>query len=376
MRTDFREERKWKLAVAYTLAHAAMEWHQVKTMAERVERGICVLWSPDKRRNEEVQGEDHESDTQDIEVDEVVESRGDSTPANNENSDDESEDEQEKERQAVLNALEPSSALQDALDDADDAIAASQNLQPKSEEVEDTNALHLNALAEQARVDASRPPAAVDEGQASSALRPGAGDAMLGDTSMSAVPIGSTSIPKSKSKSAAYAHLREQIIYSDVDKLFLDLDDFDLVKSMSDLTTDEGVHHAPPPPTDISAIFPDLQPYGLLDPPPASALTDIKKKDRRGERDDPTKRADETTYTKVVPLSKFMLQKTTLLGPLEPSTHWTEEGWHDLDDTTVSADFDTPAARPIDDSMASCTWFISWPLWFIDCIYPCRVVRR
>ena len=27
MRTDFKEERKWKIATAYLIAHAVMEWH-------------------------------------------------------------------------------------------------------------------------------------------------------------------------------------------------------------------------------------------------------------------------------------------------------------------------------------------------------------
>lgn len=27
MRTDFREERKWKIATAYMVAHAVLDWH-------------------------------------------------------------------------------------------------------------------------------------------------------------------------------------------------------------------------------------------------------------------------------------------------------------------------------------------------------------
>ena len=358
MRTDFREERKWKLAVAYGLAHAVVEWHEAGNVEERLRRGICVRWSPDDRRDsEEIQAEQHDYGTQDMELDGIqVDSKGDSTPANDDNSDDDSEDEQEKERQAVLNALDPTTAFQEALEDAENALTAAQDVQPKTEEVEDTTALHLTALAERPKIDdvPAPPTATTNETQPASALKPGAGDTMLSETCAS-VPAASSLITKAKSKTASYAHLREQIIYSDIDKLFLDLDDFELVKNMSDLTTDEGTHHVPPLPTDISAIFPDLQPYGLLEVPLVSTATDGKKKDRRGERDDPTKRADDTTYTKVVPLSKFMLQKTTLLGPLEPSKKWHHGEWHDLDETTITPDFDTPASRPIDDSMSSCT---------------------
>jgi chromatin modification-related protein VID21 len=353
MRTDFREERKWKLAVAYTLAHAVVEWHEAGTLEERVRRGICVLWSPEDRNADETQVEHSDFGPQDMEIDGVAESKGDSTPANDDNSDDDSEEEQEKDRQAVLSALEPSSLLQDALEEAENGLAASQDIEPKTEEVEDSSALQLNALVEQAKVDADAPSASAGENVAPSGLKAGAGDTMLTDTSTS-VAITAPALTKSKSKSAAYGHLREQIIYSDVDKLFLDLDDFELVRSMSDLTTaDDGTHHVPAP-TDISAIFPDLQPYGLLDVPPTSTVNDGKKKDRRGDKDDPTKRADDTTYTKVVPLSRFMLKKMTLLGPLEPSKHWHDGHWFNLDDTTVAADFDSPSGRSIDDSIICC----------------------
>ncbi|OBZ75889.1 hypothetical protein A0H81_04110 [Grifola frondosa] len=46
MRIDFREERKWKTALAYNLAHAVIDWHEAGTLEERVHRGICVLWKP------------------------------------------------------------------------------------------------------------------------------------------------------------------------------------------------------------------------------------------------------------------------------------------------------------------------------------------
>src|SRR5882757_2850404 len=45
MRIDFREERKWKTAVAYTLALAVQEWHDAGSADERIRRGICVVWS-------------------------------------------------------------------------------------------------------------------------------------------------------------------------------------------------------------------------------------------------------------------------------------------------------------------------------------------
>ena len=92
MRTDFREERKWKLALAYSLAHAVVEWHEAGSAEERIKRGICMSWRRPR--------------PEDVDCDEVVEkvqdlfepgtgdedSKGNSTPANDEGSDDDSDE--------------------------------------------------------------------------------------------------------------------------------------------------------------------------------------------------------------------------------------------------------------------------------------------
>ena len=49
MRTDFREERKWKVALAYNLSTAVLEWHAAGSLEERIRSKICVLWK--KPRN-------------------------------------------------------------------------------------------------------------------------------------------------------------------------------------------------------------------------------------------------------------------------------------------------------------------------------------
>lgn len=359
MRIDFREERRWKLVIARTLVYAVVEWHDAGSLEERVRRGICVLWKPDDRREEDesMQVDDDRFNSKDM-FDGAAESKGNSTPGNDENSDDDSEVEQEKDRQAVLNALEPSAALQEALEDMD-SVRNSQNtqdVQPKTEDVEDSSALHLAAVAAQAERDDAAPttaPKVEEPAGTAAAMKTGARDFMI--SAPHPEPVAPSSTSKSKSKSNMYAHLRQQIAYSDLDKVFVDLDDLELTKGMSELTTEDSSALAPPPtPTDISAIFPDLQPYTLLDVPQTS-ITDVKKKDRKGDRDDPTKRIDDITYTKITPLSSFMLQKTTLLGPLEPAKHWRDGEWHDLEQTTIVADFDAPIARIVDDSISSST---------------------
>ena len=52
MRIDFREERKWKLALAYNLAKAVVEWHEAGTKEEREKRGICLNWRKPKPTEE------------------------------------------------------------------------------------------------------------------------------------------------------------------------------------------------------------------------------------------------------------------------------------------------------------------------------------
>ena len=59
MRIDFREERKWKIALAYNLAHAVMEWHEAGSLQERVRRGICVLWKRPRETESREQAEDN-----------------------------------------------------------------------------------------------------------------------------------------------------------------------------------------------------------------------------------------------------------------------------------------------------------------------------
>ena len=123
MRTDFREERKWKLAVAYTLAHAVVEWHVAGTLEERVRRGICVLWKKPRPEDEPMEDSQVALSQEDNQYRSGTNSKGNSTPMNDDNSDDDSDEDQEKEQQDVLNALDPSNALEEALVDAQFARA-------------------------------------------------------------------------------------------------------------------------------------------------------------------------------------------------------------------------------------------------------------
>ena len=214
-----------------------VEWHEAGSAEERIKRGICMSWRRPR--------------PEDVDCDEVVEkvqdlfepgtgdedSKGNSTPANDEGSDDDSD---EDETQDVLNA---SAVLQDALvEDAFTAqlgsISASisqQDVRPKLEFVEDRSALSVaqNSVSggpsgmqvdSQSRTkdkDAKEDPRNSQK-DASKPDEPRGLKATSHNPVFGAVAGPSHSnnkVPNSKTKSSrssAYTHLREEIVYSDL----------------------------------------------------------------------------------------------------------------------------------------------------------------
>ncbi|KAH9945945.1 uncharacterized protein BXZ73DRAFT_86175 [Epithele typhae] len=370
MRTDFREERRWKLALAYTLSRAVVEWHEAGSLEERVNRGIVVRWTPPPPEDAEMaDGEGDRPDGPFRESQEADENGADSretaTPLDGYATDDESDEEQDKETQEAADGLTPGGALQDALEqlEQDQATVNQPNatgvsLRPKVEEIEDLTALGETpaARAENAMnvdvkkditeqsgvpdVDASK----TDPLEAHPGLKSTSKDPVLGAAGKEVSDKKST-----KSKANQYAPLREAIIYSDFDKLFIDPDDLDIIKGMSELTTTEDPFApssgGPPVPHDLATIFPDLVPFTMLDvaPPPVHEVR--KKGDKKSDKDDPNKRHDETTYFKVTSASKFMHIKPALLGTLQPAKHYEDGHWDRIEDTPVFLDIDVVHPR-------------------------------
>jgi chromatin modification-related protein VID21 len=379
MRTDFREERKWKMALAYNLSTAVLEWHAAGSLEERVKRRICVLWK--RPRNDQVDGDEIENEKGDgfeqMDVDGNAEDEAIPNPMVDYNSSDNDDDEADPEQKDVTDALDLSTALQDALEDVD-AVASEvrdrrrgvqdHHVEPKVEEREDLSALRSagpNGPDDSMDVDGATqqdlPPIGNGEDSVSKSeedsgpsvtpgLKPTSSDPIL--ASIAHLPSGDTealSNVKAAPKPNVYAPMRERIAYSDTNKLFIDLDDYDgLVRDLAGLSTGETVIEALPPPPDLSAIFPDLQPFGLLNVPlvPAVTSTDTRKKpDRKSDRDDPNKRVEDTSYTKLVPLGEFMHCKPTLIGALNPAKHWRQGKWFSHEDTANIIENDASAAN-------------------------------
>ena len=362
MRTDFREERRWKLALAYNLAHAALEWHEAGSLAERVRLGIVVRWSPpppeDAEMAEAEEGEQADGPFRDSqETDENgVDSRETGTPLDGYASDEESDDEPDKE---TVDNLAPSVALQDALEQLEQAqtgdgrpdVAEGVTLKPKVEEIEDLTALGDSAGSkDENAMDVDQTKNSATKSGNSSASTAQASDIHLGLKSTSKNPVlgvsskeGEGSHSKGKNKVNQYAALREHIVYSEFDKLFIDWDDLDLAKGMSELSTEEPVlpsSAAQPQPHDLSSIFPDLPTYGMFDLAPLPSTEGKKKSDKKSDKDDPNRRMDEATYNKLTLTSRFMAAKPTLVGTLHPANHFKDGEWSRIEETPVFLDID------------------------------------
>jgi chromatin modification-related protein VID21 len=268
------------------------------------------------------------------------------------NSSDNDDDEADPEQKDVTDALDLSTVLQEALENVD---AAALEDGDQRGGVQDYHVEHNGATQQDSPPNGngedSVSKSEEDSGPSTTpGLKPTSSDPML--ASIAHLPSGDTEVlsnVKAAPKPNVYAPMRERIVYSDTDKLFIDLDDYDgLVRDLA-LSTGDTTIEAPPPPPDLSAIFPDLQPFGLLNVPlvPTSVTsTDTRKKpERKSDRDDPNKRVEDTSYTKLVPLGEFMHCKPTLIGPLNPAKHWRQGKWLSHQDTANNIENDASAAN-------------------------------
>jgi chromatin modification-related protein VID21 len=364
MRIDFREERRWKIAVAYNLGTAVLEWHAAGSLAERVRRGISVLWKRPHIDESEMEDTQPEPDEAQMEVDDNAAMQDRSNPLSLIDYGSDDDDEQEKDQQSVIDALDTAAMIEEALEKVEAQNAEQGGVEPKVEDLEDTLALRSDTIDEGANLmDVDVPEDSQEGAEAAkrkqeeevplfSALKPTSTDPILTNIS----PIegeASASASRPNLKANVYAPLREKIAYSDDTKLFLDLDDLILSHNFSTLSTNDTTNEEPPPAPDLSAIFPDLQPFALLDVPSPVVISTSSEGRRRSERkdkDDPNKRAEDTTYSKLTPIGQFMRCKPTLIGPLQPSKRWKNGQWSNVDEAPVVVEYESPLARMGDDT--------------------------
>jgi chromatin modification-related protein VID21 len=360
MRTDFREERKWKIALAYHLSIAVLQWHSAGSSEERLKKGICVLWKrPQVDQSDlKMDDDDDEMPDQDFTLDMHMEPHSLSLPEYG--TDDEDQDQQ--------SVVETQSLIQERLDEFEALQSDPPQSTVESEPIPKLEDVDFPSLSHRIDSDAMdldvRPNDDAQDGKqvedlTLEALRPSSSNPMLGDKSNSQSSFGDGEPPKHSTKSNAYAPLRERIAYSDQSKLFLDVNDLILDQGLAAMSIeDKSVPPTPPPLVDLSAIFPDLQPYELLDVPAVATTEGRKKSERKNERDDPNKRTEDNTYTKLTPTGAFMHCKPTLVGVLQPSIHWKSDHWVHLDDVPVTVEYEGPLLRPGEDLTCGMSLFL------------------
>jgi chromatin modification-related protein VID21 len=232
-------------------------------------------------------------------------------------SDDGSEDDQEKDQGDVVDPPNTNSLMQEAL-------AQSDCIELKVKDADD-----FPPSFDLQQPDSQEQRADPGSGQSSSRQDSQENDPLpSGLKSTSQNPVLYSAVHRAVF-AAATIYLREKLAYSDTSKLFLDFDDLEAERSVDEPSTFLEVVNSLPSFPDLSVLFLDLQSYGLLDVIPATIQLDGKK--NRRERDDLNKRAEDTTYSKLTLVSKFMHCRPTLVGPLQPSKHWKENKWHNLD---------------------------------------------
>jgi chromatin modification-related protein VID21 len=375
MRTDFREERKWKLTMAFQLAHAAKKWHTFADRASRVAAGICISHVPPTTGDGDGRADASPARTVMEEMPDARDEReaeellayggedGSDADPDGDGEDDDSPDPEElgdadrqgsREQQngsaepsfsAGDRMLEPSMKMED-LDDRTVLIQTGEGegmilekyVDPPDVEMkdEDSSANGGNARS------VGQPPVV--------GLKPESNDPIVG-SGLAMDNNSEASKPHNKAPHPALLPVREKLSFSDPSLLFVPEEDIDIVRGIAQLNMREGGTEA----TTLTTLFPDLSFYGLLDAVPPKTVTDAKKKSgRKEDKDDPYRRPDDVHYSRLMPMNQFMYTKPTLLSTLHPVEHWGDDNmWHNLNNMPINIDIETPSVKPPDESLCS-----------------------
>ena len=317
MRIDFREERKWKIAVAYTLALAVQEWHEAGTTEERTRRGICIVWS--KNLEEDIPAPSDVEDSGAMPIDDPPHhrSRSDSMHVAEESEDGSDEEEKDNAILADTDTAEPGGIADAEL-----------TQEPENMKVEDTD--DFTTALQAAPTTEPQDPAGTGVNSSPQDSREGSDPTPPGLRVTSENPM--MSFANNGLSAATQGAMRERVAFMDLNKVFLDADDLGLT-SLIPKPSSEAAPDYVLPNIDLVALFGDVQAYGLPEPVPAAIQLDIKK--NRREREDISRRLDEANTTKLVPVSKFMFCRPTLISALQPSRHWRDGTWTGLDESPV-----------------------------------------
>lgn len=381
MRADFREERKWKLALAHELAREVVRWHAAGTCSERLSQGITISW---KRKSVTAESQSSAPQPEDLDAMELDYSATEepktsllSIDYGSEDDDDDEGDEKDTEARRLDDLQEAEEltgeavyATQQSEEDAEDSNPFSELKREEIEESMPKEETEVHLAAAQTAIKA--------EETSSSSLFSGA----LVNTSQDPI-VGFPPLPSQSSNNNVDEHatvhkpkkapvreqLRDHIAYSEDLQFFLTPEDMRL-----DLDgPDTGCHTEPP---ELAIIFPDLQLFDFIDPASAQPTVETRRKGgSRADKDDPHKRAEDTAYSKLTPVTKYMHTKPTLIGPLQPARRWKGGSWVNMEDSLpiVDADINQKSCSDARSGTFSCRCHCLWP--HIDAIVIFSVVQ-
>jgi chromatin modification-related protein VID21 len=316
MRIDFREERKWKIAVAYTLALAVQEWHEAGSAEERIRRGICTVWSKNLEEDTLVSSLAEGNNAVPITL---PRQRLHSDSIHVVEESDDGSDEEEKDNAILVDA--------DAVEQ-EGIVEAELTQEPEDMKVEDN--FDFTAALQAAQTTESQDQVETGVNSSRQDSREGSDPTPPGLRTTSENPM--MSFANNGLSASTQGALRERVAFMDLNKVFLDADDLGLTSLIPRPPTEEAPDYVPPI-IDLVALFGDVQAYTLPEPIPAAVQLDLKK--NRREREDVCRRLDDANATKLVPVSKFMFCRPTLISALQPSRHWRDGDWVGLDESPV-----------------------------------------
>ena len=340
MRIDFREERRWKLALAYNLSTAVLEWHYAKTPEERQKAGIVVKWKRSCGHPED----DQINSAMDISLDDMDKALKPRQILGLDYGTEDEEEEEEGNQGDTMDPLEPAAAIRDALDSAPD-------IQPKDEELEDQSVLRLIQVSEDTTI---QPDIDTKLDDLKQGLKSTSENPLISGSKSSTQSVNGDGDPvpaSAKLPKISLAPLRQKIVYTD--ELFFDLSDIS-ASLMAQIDTQEPQ----PQHLELQTLFPELQPYGLLDVSPSPVITNGEPKKKSEKRDGPTKRVEDLNHPKLFPTGRFMHTKPTLIGPLQPAKRFKDDVWLPVDPQAITADVD--ASNRVSEDTSNGKYIMFW----------------
>jgi len=372
MRTDFREERRWKMALAFNVAHAVREWYLADTEDRKL---LCVGATP-ALHSIEPEASDVEVDmpldseeafplktskVQPVDLPDVEEIVGpDVSWEQSEEIDPEREVEliqTHQREQRKGESIEPQNQKEEDLDaDGEDDADGEMDVDDGNEGVETQETpVALDAMQvdevesksneaptdNKAETKQAEEPLPADFG-----LKDGAGDVILAAEPAKLPGTSSQSNPFDEVKT----QIRATISLLPEASTFVDLND--LCFDLSKLSTLE-----PFTPPALPELFPELSAFQpLYATPEQTESIVVPKGEKKSEKKDKKaleelSRTDEASSFKLIPASTFMQYKPLLVSALEPAKHWRDNEWIDLDNVAVTGDDVLPTLETPADSV-------------------------